>query len=76
MLAKWKLSEAGILNVGSHLDVLELGRWVTTGFTLVCFLAHHYRGWQAPLPLAQCVPALPASCQNTGGQKLSCYSDF
>lgn len=41
MLAKWKLSEAGILSVkpptGSHLDVLELGRWVTTGFTLLCF---------------------------------------
>lgn len=33
-LAKWKLTEAGILSVeppmGSHLDILELGRWVTT----------------------------------------------
>lgn len=76
-LAKWKLSEAGILSVKplmvSHLGILELGRWVIMGLILPLLLAQHYRGWLASLPLAQCVLALPASCQNTVGQKLPHY---
>lgn len=76
-LAKWKLSEAGILSVkpsiGSHSDILELGRWVIMGLILPLLLAQFCRGWLASLPLAQCVLALPASCQNTEGQKLPHY---